>query len=71
MSLASSGSLPRRLLGEIVAAYNDADIAELDILWEVEKDRRAGFVFLRELRKVSKKARIGMAAKGEKSAQGC
>lgn len=38
--MASTGSDPVTDAGDIVAAYSEAAVPELDILWDVEKDLR-------------------------------
>ena len=63
MSLASLGSPPTIAVGEMVAAYSNAAVAELDIFCEVEKDLRDGVDFLGRQKKRRKNIRIGTAKK--------
>ena len=59
MSLASTGSAPVMDTGEMVAAYSDAAVPELDIFGDEEKDLRAEAVALGREKKRRKKDFMG------------
>jgi len=69
LSLASFGSPPKTDVGEMVAAYSDAAVPELDILCEVEKDLRGGVDFLGRQKKRRRNALIRTANEGCREVQ--